>query len=108
MTWTQRAEDALAYLEESESEGASLKAATNAEKERLKTIKAQLMLDSDEKTVAGRETWAEAHERYIEALNGWDELMSEFYLIDARRSRAELLIEFWRSLNSAQKRGEMV
>ena len=101
----QKAEQALEYLRESESELARLKAGHQAEKERLKIVLASLQLDAPESTQAGKERWALASEEYKQALTDWQDFMEAFYEVEAKRKRAELTIEMWRSYNSAQSKG---
>ncbi len=103
----ENAEKALNYLHESEEEYARLKAGHQAEKERLKIIKAGLELEAPEATAAGKTRWAEAHKEYLCAVEDWEEFMESFYLVEAKRKRAELSIEIWRSVNAAQKRGNI-
>ena len=107
MNYLEKAEKALEYLAESEEEYASLKAQHQALKERIKITKAQLMLESPESSAAKKEIDAEAHTDYLQATTDWEMCLQEFYLIEAKRKRAELTIEMYRSVNSALKRGNI-
>ena len=101
----QKAEQALEYLRESETELARLKAGHQAEKERLKIVLASLELDAPEATQVAKTRWALASDEYKQALTDWQEFMESYYEVEARRKRAELTIEMWRSYNSAQSKG---
>ena len=107
MDYLKQAELAIDYLQQSEEAYASLKATHQAEKERLKIVEASCMLDSDAKTVKDRETEAKTNKAYKEALEDWQRVMEEFYLIEAKRKRAELTIDMYRSVNSALKKGNI-
>lgn len=102
------AEKALDYLHESEPEYARLKAMHKAEEKRLDIVKASKILDSQESSQGLREQDAKASEDYREAVAIWEDTLENFYLIEAKRKRAELTIEMYRSVNSAQKRGNMI
>ncbi len=106
-SYLKQAEQALAYLAESEDDYASLKASHQAEKERIKIIEAQEILESQATTQAGKEKEAKSSQRYQAAVEDWQNAMESFYLIEARRKRAELTIEMYRSVNSALKRGNI-
>ena len=107
MDYLKQAEQAIQYLSDSEDSYASLKATHQAEKERLKITEAACVLASDLKTVKDREMQAKTTTAYSEALEQWQQVMEEFYLIEAKRKRAELIIEMYRSVNSALKRGNI-
>ena len=107
MNYLDKAEKAIQYLADSEEEYARLKAGHQAEKERMKVIKASLMMESGESTQKGKEIDAESHEDYKDALTDWQTFMEEYYLVEAKRKRAELTIEMYRSVNSALKRGNI-
>ena len=71
MNYLEQAEKALHYLAESEDDYARLKAGHQAEKERLKVVRASQTLDSTETTQKGKEMDAEASQAFTEALNDW-------------------------------------
>lgn len=105
--YLQRAEKALDYLTQSEAVFARYKALHQAEKERTKIVKASLMIESQGKTVSDKENWALSHKDYQQVHTAWHEAMEQYYLIEAKRTRAELTIEMYRSVNSAIKRGNI-
>lgn len=103
----QRAEKAIQYLGESEEEFARYKALHQAMKEQMKIVKAGLIMDSAESSQGMKEKWAESHPDFQKITDEWAEAMEQFYLIEAKRTRAELTIEMYRSVNSALKRGNI-
>ena len=102
-----KAEAAIQYLGESETDFANLKAQHQALKERIKIELASLEMESPESTQAGKATWAKANIAYLDAVTDWEQAMASFYLVEAKRSRAELTIDMFRSVNSAMKRGNV-
>ncbi len=101
------AERAINYLAESEADYARYKALHQAEKERLKIVKAGLSMDSLEKSQTAKDKDAESHSDYQRAVEDWQQSMEEYYLIEAKRKRAELTVDMYRSVNSALKRGNI-
>ena len=108
MNYLEKAEAALDYLELSENEFSRLKALVKYAPDRLKVLSSTLALESSEKSVTGKHTASLAHPDYEAAIDAYETVTKEFNLIQAKRNRAELTIEFWRSLNSAQKLGNPV
>ena len=103
-----KAEKALQYLADSESEYASLKAQHQALKERIKIIEHQGILDSTEKAATMKRSDSLASRAYEDAVTDWEETLELYELIAAKRKRAELTVEMFRSVNSAMKRGNMI
>jgi hypothetical protein len=101
-----QAERALKYLEESEEEFARLKALHQAEDKRRKIVRASCFIDA-EGSVAERNAKAESHVDYEAVVGKWEQAMDDFYLVDAKRKRAEITIEMFRSVNSSMKRGNI-
>lgn len=102
-----KAEQAIEYLRESEESYSSLKAQHQAAKERLKVVEASKKLDSGETSDNKATTKARASNDYGNALRLWEDTLEAFYLIEAKRKRAELTIEMYRSVNSALKKGNI-
>ena len=75
--------------------------------ERLKAVLALIENSSTEQTQAGKEREAKASDEYSNALDESQEITEQFILLEAKRNRAELTIEMYRSVNSALKRGNM-
>ena len=103
----EKAEKALDYLAESEDEFSRMKAMHQAEKKRMDIVLASLIIESPESSQTAKKSWAEAHTDYSKALNLWEDAMTRYYEIDAKRERACLTIEMYRSWNSQQKKGLM-
>ena len=107
MNYLEKAEKALNYLAESEAEYAQYKALLKFQPERHKALLARLQSESMETTEAGKKRDAEQSEAFESLLDESTEIAEQFYLIEAKRKRAELTIEMYRSVNSALKRGNM-
>jgi len=105
MNYLQKAEKALDYLQSSEEEYARLKALVKSKSDRLKIEHSTLMLECTESSVAAKSTNAYAHPDYTQSIDSFETVERELYEIQEKRHRAELTIEFWRSLNAAQKLG---
>jgi hypothetical protein len=106
-SYLQKAEKALDYLADSEAEYSSLKARHQAEKERIKIVEASGTLESQQKSIKLKEMDSKASQDYAKAINLWESTLERFYEIEAKRKRAELTIEMYRSVNSALKRGNI-
>lgn len=102
-----QAERSLNFLQESEEAFARLKATHQANDHRRKIVRAGLALDSSESSQSGKILWAEAHVEYTQAVNDWRQSVEDYELINAKRIRACLLIEMFRSTHSAQKKGNI-
>jgi|GEM_PF-3087262 len=98
-------EKAVAYLVDSEDEYARLKALISTEKKKLEIELASLKIESPETSDAKSDTWAKSQPAYQKAVDLYHDVLESFYLLDAKRHRAELVVEIWRSVNSARSRG---
>ncbi len=101
------AERAIKFLADSEAEWAALKSQHQALDKRRKIIRASGIMDSLESSATMKANDSESSPDYLQSVNDWEQTMESFYLIDARRHRAELTIEMFRSTNSAMKRGNI-
>jgi|TARA_R110000822_G_scaffold291242_1_gene413238 hypothetical protein len=68
-----------------------------------KTLKAQLMLQSDAKTEAGKEAYAYAHSDYMKHLHGFKEAVYRSECLRWLMVSAQAKIEVWRSLESSAR-----
>jgi len=102
-----RVEMAVKYLAESEEEYARLKASIISEKKLLEVTLASLMMESPENSAAKSEMWAKNHQDYGKAIEIYHNVLESYYLLDAKRHRAEQTIEVWRSVNSSRNRGHI-
>jgi len=107
MNYLEKAETALQFLAQSEAEWAQYKALLKFQSERHKALLARLQSESLETTEAGRKRDSEASEAFSVLLDESTEIAEQFYLLDAKRQRAEHTIEMYRSVNSALKRGNI-
>ena len=107
MDYLDRAEKAIEYLAESEEQWAEYKALLKFQSERHKAFLARLQNDAPGKSEAERKRHAEADKAFQELINESVMIATRFYLLDAKRQRAEHAIEMFRSVNSAQKRGNV-
>ena len=105
--YLKKAELAIKYLYESEGEYARLKGLIKLIPERMKIMKASLIMESEEKSATAKQTWAEGHKDFEMTVDSCEKSYEDFYLIEAKRARAELTIEMYRSINSAMKRGNI-
>lgn len=110
-----KAEKALDYLAQTEQEWAEYKALLKYQSERHKACLARLSSKFEHTaTQAGNKLseallkrLAESDKEYEQMLTDSESIAAQFYTLDAKRKRAEYTIEVWRSLNSAQKRGNV-
>jgi hypothetical protein len=107
VNYLDQAEKALGYLADSEADYAALKAQHQALKERMKIVEHQGILDSSEKSAAMKKSASMASKNYMDAVTDWEIVVESYELISAKRKRAELTIEMYRSVNSALKRGNI-
>ena len=105
--YLKKAEKAIDYLQESEEEFARLKGLVKVQPDRIKVVVAKEIMISPESSQAAKKAWAEAGEKYSQALDEYQGMMDMFTLIEKKRQRAELVIEMYRSVNSALKRGNI-
>lgn len=88
---------AIKYIQDNAQEYADAKAARVFIEAFLKTVKAQLMSDSDEKTLGAQETFAYAHPRYVEQLNGLKAAVAKEEHLKYMLEAAKLRIEVWKT-----------
>lgn len=98
-------EKALQYLAESEQEWSELKASKDLESKRLEIILASGIIDSNSDTQAGKKVDSLNSEEYKETVEMYQQLLESFYFIDAKRKRAEITIDTWRTIEASRRRG---
>ena len=103
--WYQETEKAVEYLRSTEEEYARYRGLMKAIPAREKIALARLMLESPEKSVAAKKTWAEASEEWEKVVDESQEIQTECDLLQAKRDRANLTIEIFRSVHSSLKAG---
>lgn len=95
---------ALQYLAETDAPCAKLIARVKALEFQAKAILGMEFLDA-EGTVAEREAKARASTAHRAFINDYENAVAECETIRAKRKRAELTIEVWRSLNANRRQG---
>ena len=103
-----RVEKAIDYLVETDKEAAKLRAMMVYREDMLKTVRATLMLEFDDKTVADREARALAHPRYKDAIDKKSEAIYEYETIKNHRLSAQLVIEVYRTESANQRKGNIL
>jgi len=98
-------EEALTFLATHSALGAEARSDRFKAEHARKRIRANLILNSNEKTSAMKEAWAEQHELYIEAIDNEAEAIRNDEYYRAERNRADAIIEAWRSEQANQRAG---
>ena len=101
-------EAALNYLAESEEKYAELRANKDIDHKRAEIVLSSGIIDSNETSVAAKKVDSMVSEDYKMSINDYHQSLEDFYLIDAKRSRAMITIEVWRSINSSRNKGNIV
>lgn len=96
-------EKKLLFLAESDERYALLFAAKDAHKEKLKLLKAKAFLESTG-SVAERHAKADCDPEVERCINEGENILADFKLLEAERSRATTVIDVWRSLNASRRR----
>ena len=99
---------ALKFLLETDNEVSALKGNMRRCEYMLKHHKAVAQIESGEKTAAAKEMTAYASDEYLAAVDALHDAIVEYETVSAKRQRAVLTIEVWRSLNSARKQGASI
>lgn len=96
-------ENALEYLAQTDHEYAFEKA--NLERSEIvrKRVRARFFLTLDG-TVADRQAGAEGKDEVVQADEEYVKTVQAFETLKARRQRAEIVIDVWRSLNASRRK----
>lgn len=106
--WTiERVEKALARLAETDQPCADLKADVERSKHKAKAIHSAIFLRM-EGTVREREAHADSSELYKDAMDEYFTAIEMYEGMRNERSKEELVIETWRSVNSARNKGQFI
>lgn len=101
-----RLQKALHYLATTDEPVAKAKALMKGLEKQEKTIKAQEFISQKGRGgVAEREHAAYASEAYNLWLKMYEEAILDYELLDSKRNTEALIVEVWRSLNSARTKG---
>ena len=95
---------ALHYLAETDKDYALAISSVKALEYKIKTIKATTFLESTG-TIAEKQAKSETSKEYIDFTADYKSVVYDRELVSARRKRAELTIEVWRSLNANRRQG---
>jgi len=98
-----RMEAALHYLGETDKDYALEKAELERSEIARKRARAKVFLTVDG-TVAERQAKAEIDESVTESDDRYIECVKIFETLKARRERAEIVIDVWRSINAARRK----
>lgn len=106
MITDQKIEDALAYLAKTDESAAELKADVERKEFFFKRAK-ELGFKLAEGTVADRNAIAGTSEEVEKAAEAWFVAIKESETIRAKRQRAALVIEVWRTVQANQRKGNL-
>jgi hypothetical protein len=96
-------EEAMAYLADTDDKYAEIKTLVLRCEILAKRARARIFL-TGEGNVESRKAAAEVHGEVCSADDTYIESMREFETLKARRSRAEIVIDVWRSINASQRK----
>ena len=105
MITNEQMEKALHYLGESEQEWSNLRSEKDLETKKLEITLASGIIESKSDTQSGKKVDALVSKEYKDLISHYSDLLEAFYLIDAKRKRAEILIDTWRSIEASRRRG---
>jgi len=97
---------ALKYLAETDKEYALAITRVKAMEYKIKTIKAVAYLEA-KGTGLDKKAISESSVEYIQFTKDYESTVYDKELVSARRKRAELTIEVWRSLNANRRQGNI-
>ncbi len=97
--------DALDFLAKSSQEAAAARGMRVRREFMRKRARAHLVNQSDEKSVAAREAWAEDHDDYAAACEAEAEAVEADEFLRAERNKAETVIQCWQTENANRRAG---
>ena len=101
-------EKSLKYLAHTDEECAKAKAYMKGCEQRLKTIKAMCWLGVVDVPQGQKEQMAYNDARYKGGVEAYENSVADYEILNNKRNTAMLAIEVWRSMNAAQKKGNIV
>ena len=104
----ERVERSVSFLCDSDIDYANAKALYDGLTEQRKTVKAQIFLRSGQKTVDAKNADSYSSEVYKRHLQKIETAQVNYLTLQAQRSTAAIIIDCWRSLNSARSKGQIV
>ena len=103
-----RVEQALEALANTDETEAQLKAGVEKAKEKMKATFSIVAAAQTSGTVAQREAAAYKNQQYQDAANAYFTYIAQHQQVMNERKREVLVIDVWRSLNSARNKGQIV
>jgi hypothetical protein len=100
-----RLKQALVYLSETDEPCAKAKALMESLNDQKKTVKAVGYINSQEKTQSAKESDAYASKEYREHIEKIKDATYDHEIMRNKRRTEELIIDVWRSINSARSKG---
>ena len=95
---------AFDYLRKTDDEAGELAGAVKGAEHRMKVERSIKFLEF-EGSIAARQAQAMASREYVNAVEDYANAVGDFEALRARRKRAELTIEVWRSVNANRRQG---
>ncbi len=100
----QKVEEALHFLAKTDEPYANAKALVDFLSHKIKSVRAQSFLDT-EGTVAERDSVSLASKEYLSIIEDHKNAVYDRELLAARRKRAELTIDVWRTIQANRRQG---
>lgn len=100
----ERLSQALRYLAETDEQHAKAKAHMKGMEQQLKTIRAICYLRATG-TQGERAEKAYSDQEYRDAVEQYENLVADYEILNNKRNTETLVIDVWRSLNSARTKG---
>jgi hypothetical protein len=101
----QRLEAALGKLAKTDQLAADLHMNVERAEFKAKAVKDAIFLRADGANIAERQAQAGTHADYVEEMDKYFEALKAYEGLKNERAREVLVIEVWRSLNSARNKG---
>ncbi len=106
MNWTEKAEQALNHLADTDQQIAALKTKHERDKRKAKRTWSSIYLRA-EGSVEARKAYAETHEEYQRAIAAEMTSLLQFEQLRNQRDTDALIIDFWRSYQRAVREGDV-
>lgn len=107
MISTERLQQALTYLAETDEQEAKLKALVEKNKRKMDAMFTTIAAHT-KGTVLEREAAAYGHADYISARDAYLLALSEHGAVKNKRATECIIVDVWRSLNAARNKGQIV
>ena len=101
-------EKSLFFLAETDEQYARARALHDGLCNQRPVLRSQLFMRSTEKSATAREHQAQTSDAYLQHLAKIDMANLDVLTLQAKRSTAQVVIDCWRSLNSARNKGQII